>query len=144
MDISIDHLDLHDLRVLNQKVVERVKYLRHMETNNCMQKFNLNQMVCFEASNNEMLTGKITKFNKKTVSVCCDDGGHYNVSPQLLEKVVVTEKVEKKEIIDLTPEHMQKLKQMLSADMKSLFKNHSRNAPCPCGSGKKFKRCCLQ
>ncbi len=22
--------------------------------------------------------------------------------------------------------------------------NHSRNSPCPCGSGKKYKKCCLQ
>jgi uncharacterized protein YchJ len=27
-------------------------------------------------------------------------------------------------------------------DRQKLFKTTKRNAPCPCGSGKKFKKCC--
>ena len=30
----------------------------------------------------------------------------------------------------------------MRAELKKLFKT-PRNAPCPCGSKKKFKRCCL-
>jgi hypothetical protein len=39
--------------------------------------------------------------------------------------------------------HENRLKQE-NADLKSrLYKDVGRNDPCPCGSGKKFKRCCL-
>ena len=28
------------------------------------------------------------------------------------------------------------------AEKEKMFKNVGRNDPCPCGSGKKFKKCC--
>ena len=33
---------------------------------------------------------------------------------------------------------------ILSLPYENPFKGVGRNAPCPCGSGKKFKKCCLQ
>ncbi len=32
---------------------------------------------------------------------------------------------------------------MLSQPYENPFKGVGRNDPCPCGSGKKFKKCCL-
>ena len=44
--------------------------------------------------------------------------------------------------IEYLPE---KLPQVPVLDIRSILKKIKvgRNSPCPCGSGKKFKRCCL-
>jgi len=39
-----------------------------------------------------MLVGTLTRYNKKTVTVITDDGGHWNVSPSFLRKVEASEK----------------------------------------------------
>ena len=48
----------------------------------------------------------------------------------------------------LNPDQMKKLQRMLSRYRKPVqqvrkFNKIGRNDPCPCGSGKKYKNCCL-
>ena len=35
------------------------------------------------------MTGIVTRYNRKTVSIVTDDGQRWNVSPQLLERAVI-------------------------------------------------------
>ena len=39
---------------------------------------------------------------------------------------------------------LSELDRLLSEPYYNPFKGVGRNDPCPCGSGKKFKKCCLQ
>lgn len=50
--------------------------------------------------------------------------------------------IRSKELSDLSEKMMSILKQKDSN--KSVSKKIGRNDPCPCGSGKKYKRCCLR
>ena len=40
------------------------------------------------------------------------------------------------------PEDISDLEKMLNPPKPSVSKKVGRNEPCPCGSGKKFKKCC--
>ncbi|MGA1824895.1 MAG: PBPRA1643 family SWIM/SEC-C metal-binding motif protein [bacterium] len=40
------------------------------------------------------------------------------------------------------PEDISDLEKMLNPPMPSVSTKVGRNEPCPCGSGKKFKKCC--
>jgi Predicted metal-binding protein related to the C-terminal domain of SecA len=63
--------------------------------------------------------GNIERLNQKSVSLRCDDGGRWKVAPSLLEKVDEWQKND-----------------------GSQNNSYDRNNPCPCGSGKKYKKCC--
>jgi hypothetical protein len=64
MKIDIDKLTEEELIDLNHRVVERLRFLEQMPT----------------------VTGTLTKYNKKTVTVISDDGHRWNVSPSFLRK----------------------------------------------------------
>ncbi len=124
MDVS--QLSEKELRELNHKIVERLRFLQQARAHRAMLDFNIGAAVCFE-SDGGMITGIISKFNKKTVTVVTQEGIRWNVSPALLSKAQV--------VRDVTP-HTKIRRDNFNVEP-------SRNAPCPCGSGKKFKRCCL-
>ena len=50
-------------------------------------RFNVVEKVSFKAADHEGKIGTLMKYNKKTVTVITEDGGHWNVSPHLLSKV---------------------------------------------------------
>jgi hypothetical protein len=51
-----------------------------------MLKFSIGQRVSFDANGRPSVTGTLTKYNKKTVTVISDDGHRWNVSPGFLRE----------------------------------------------------------
>jgi len=86
MKIDIDKLTEHELIDLNHRVVERLRFLAQMRAHGEMMRFSIGQRVSFEPGDRPTVTGTLTKYNKKTVTVISDDGQRWNVSPGLLRQ----------------------------------------------------------
>jgi hypothetical protein len=84
MKIDIDTLTEDELIDLNHRVVERLRFLEQMRAHGSMLKFSIGQRVSFDANGRPSVTGTLTKYNKKTVTVISDDGHRWNVSPGFL------------------------------------------------------------
>lgn len=87
MKIDISKISEAELIDLNNKIVERLRFLRQMRTHEQMLKFNIGERVTFQPEGRDPLIGMLTRYNKKTVTVITDDGQHWNVSPRFLQKV---------------------------------------------------------
>ena len=87
MKIDIDTLKYDELVELNQKIVERLKFLDSMHTHKEMMQFSPGDQVCFEAPGRDKQFGTLVKYNQKTVTVISESGQKWNVSPHLLNLV---------------------------------------------------------
>lgn len=87
MKIDIDRLTEEELIELNNRIVERLKFLESMHAHKEMMQFNIGQQVSFEPPGRGRQAGVLTKFNKKTVTVVTKTGQSWNVSPHLLAPV---------------------------------------------------------
>lgn len=94
--IDIDKLTEHELIDLNHRVVERLRFLTQARAHCEMMRFSIGQQVSFDPSNCPTVTGTLTKYNKKTVTVISDEGQRWNVSPRLLRQVEPTDVTPKK------------------------------------------------
>lgn len=133
--MNIESLSEKELRFLNTKIVDRLNFLRLQETQSKMLDFQKGQTVWFESHNGDTICGLITRINIKTITVVSDDGCKWKVSPQFLKPFTIDQNVAKTETRpsrDVTPKRT----------TTKLSAGPSRNQPCPCGSGQKFKRCC--
>src|SRR5262245_1868468 len=90
MDINIDQLTEPELLALNRKIVERLRFLQQMRAHAQMLDLTIGERVTFQPEGRPPLTGMVTRYNKKTVTVITDDGQHWNVAPHFLRKVEVT------------------------------------------------------
>jgi hypothetical protein len=95
MKIDISKLSEVELIDLNNRIVERLRFLSQMRTHEQMLEFNIGERVTFQPDGHDQLIGMLTRYNKKTVTVITDDGQHWNVSPRFLRKVV-SERVKNK------------------------------------------------
>jgi len=86
MKIDIDGLSEDELIELNHKVVARLRFLREMRSHALMLDFRIGEKVRFHPDGHPELTGTITKYNKRTVTVITEGGQHWNVSPGFLKK----------------------------------------------------------
>ena len=84
--INIDDLTEAELVDLNHRIVERLRFLSQMRDHKQMLGFRIGDRVTFHPEGHPPLTGMLTRYNKKTVTVITDDGMHWNVSPNLLRK----------------------------------------------------------
>jgi hypothetical protein len=84
--IDIDQLTEAELRDLNYRIVERLRVIHQLRAHGQMMRFSVGDRVAFEANGRE-LRGVLTRYNRKTVTVLTDDGGHWNVSPGLLAPI---------------------------------------------------------
>lgn len=89
MKIDIDGLTEDELIELNHKVVARLRFLREMRSHAAMLDFRIGEKVRFHPDGHPELTGTITKYNKRTVTVITEDGQHWNVSPSFLKRDAV-------------------------------------------------------
>ena len=87
MTIDIDKLTAEELIELNQRVVDRLKFLDSLRTYNEMMQFTPGERVSFEAPGRDRQYGTLVKLNKKTVTVVTESGQRWKVSPHLLNKV---------------------------------------------------------
>ena len=87
MKIDIDKLTEAELVDLNNRVVERLRFLNQMRAHAHMLEFKIGDRVAFEPEGRASVSGMITRYNRKTVTVITDDGQHWNVAPQFLRRV---------------------------------------------------------
>ena len=86
MSIDLDKMTEADLIDLHNRVVARLNFLQQMRAHSQMLDFSIGERVSFSPDGRPTLTGVITKYNKKTVSVMTEAGQRWNVSPALLRK----------------------------------------------------------
>jgi hypothetical protein len=86
MNIDIDHLDLESLCALNDRVIERIKFLEHARAHLSMMAFNIGAHVSFETATGRQF-GRLVKNNQKTVNVDTEEGRRWRISPHLLSQV---------------------------------------------------------
>jgi hypothetical protein len=87
MRVDIDGLTEAELIDLNNRVVERLKFLRHMRAHAQMLEFGIGDRVSFQPQGRPLQVGMLTRYNKKTVTVITESGEHWNVAPGLLRRV---------------------------------------------------------
>lgn len=85
MKLTIDHLTEPELIELSHKIVERLRLMHQIRSHKEMFKFKIGDRVRFHPSGHEPQTGTLTRFNRKSVTVITDNGGHWNVAPTLIE-----------------------------------------------------------
>ena len=86
MRIDIDQLSESELIDLNHRIVARLNFLRQLNAHASMLEFRIGECVRFHPGGGPPVTGMITRYNKKTVSIVTEAGQRWNVSPQLLER----------------------------------------------------------
>jgi hypothetical protein len=86
MIIDIDVLSEAELRDLNRRVVERLRFMQQLKTYDSMLRFSVGEQVAFDDQYGDPVHGTLIRHNRKSVTVHSDDGRHWNVSPQLLRK----------------------------------------------------------
>ena len=85
MSIDIDVLTESVLIDLNHRIVARLRLLRQLDAHVTMLEFRIGERVTFHPEGRPPVTGMITRYNKKTVSILTDDGQRWNVAPHFLE-----------------------------------------------------------
>jgi hypothetical protein len=86
MTIDIDRLTEAELIDLNHRIVERLRFLHQMRAHATMLDFRIGDRVTFQPPGEREVSGMLTRYNKKTVTVITEDGRHWNVSPHLIHK----------------------------------------------------------
>lgn len=81
MDIDIESLSESELIALNHRIVERLKTMRQQQAQQKMQDFKIGQPVWFESPEGNRISGMLTRYNQKTVTIITEDGRRWNVSP---------------------------------------------------------------
>jgi hypothetical protein len=84
--IDIDHLTEQELIDLNHKIVSRLRFLREMRSHAAMMDFRIGERVRFHPQGHGEITGTLTRYNKKSVTVIAEDGMRWNVHPSFLSK----------------------------------------------------------
>ncbi len=87
---DIDSLSEENLIELNHKIVARLRFLSQMRSHSKMLDFRIGERVRFRPDGRPEVTGVLTQYNKKTVTVITDAGEHWRVAPGLLSKVETT------------------------------------------------------
>jgi hypothetical protein len=86
--IDIDRLNEAELIDLNHRVVARLKFLQQMRAHAQMLDFSIGERVSFQPPGRAPLTGIITKYNQKTVTLITEPGQQqWNVAPMWLRKL---------------------------------------------------------
>jgi hypothetical protein len=86
MKIDIDNLSESELVSLNNRIVERLRFLHQMRAHSTMLEFGIGERVSFKPDDRPTVFGILTRYNKKTVTVITDSGEHWNVAPSVLCK----------------------------------------------------------
>lgn len=87
-EIDIDDLSEDELVALNERIVERLRVLHRRRTSAALRSFKIGSRVMFEGPDGTLITGIITRHNRKTVTVHTENDSRWNVSPEF---IVVTD-----------------------------------------------------
>ena len=72
--IDIDRLTEAELIDLNNRIVERLRFLNQMRAHGEMLEFKIGDRVSFQPQGRPAVIGMLTRYNRKTVTVITDDG----------------------------------------------------------------------
>jgi len=86
MKINIDHLTESELIHLNEKIIQRLRMIRQMRAHVQMLDFQIGERVWFQTEGEEIISGMLVRYNKKSVTVVTDDGHRWTVAPGFLRK----------------------------------------------------------
>jgi hypothetical protein len=86
MTIDIDRLTEAELVDLNNRIVERLRFLQQMRRHSQMLEFRIGDRVSFEPEGRPPVSGMLTRYNRRTVTVITDSGERWNVAPALLRR----------------------------------------------------------
>lgn len=86
MKIDIDKLTEAELIDLNNRVVERLRFLNQMRAHGQMLQFKIGDRVSFQPEGRPIVVGMLTRYNRRTVTVITDSGQRWNVAPTLLRR----------------------------------------------------------
>ena len=84
MSIDIDTLSREELVELNDRVIERLKYLDTMHAQQAMMTLNIGSQVSFDSPRHGRVFGTVIKFNRKTVVVLTEDRVQWRIPPDIL------------------------------------------------------------
>jgi hypothetical protein len=87
MEINLDDITEAELIALNHRIVERLRFLQQSRAHAHMLEFKIGDRVTFHPDGQPPVTGMLTRYNKKTVTVITEEGQHWNVVPSFLCKV---------------------------------------------------------
>lgn len=87
MKIDIDRLTEAELVDLNHRIVARLRLLQQTRSHVQMLEFKVGERVQFQPDGHPPVTGVLTRYNRKTVTVIADTGQQWNVAPQFLQRV---------------------------------------------------------
>jgi len=74
MKIDIDKLTEAELVDLNNRIVERLRFLDQMRAHARMLEYKIGDRVSFRPDGHPFVAGVLTRYNKKTVTVIGDSG----------------------------------------------------------------------
>jgi hypothetical protein len=86
MKIDIDKLTEAELIDLNNRIVQRLRFLHEMRSHARMLEFSIGDRVEFQPDGHALVVGMLTRYNKKTVTVVTPSGQRWNVAPQFLRR----------------------------------------------------------
>jgi hypothetical protein len=86
--IDIDRLTEAELVDLNNRIVERLRFLHQARSHKRMLDFKIGDRVSFQPEGRGIVVGILTRYNKKSVTVITEAGERWNVAPQFLHRVV--------------------------------------------------------
>lgn len=81
----LDEFTEEELVHLNRLIIQRVRLMRQINAHQKMTQFRVGQRVRFNASGGRRVSGVLTRYNRKSVSVIGDDGTYWTVDPALLQ-----------------------------------------------------------
>jgi hypothetical protein len=86
MRVDIDGLTEAELIELNNRIVARLRFLAEERAHVQMIEFRIGERVAFQPPGALVMTGVLTRYNRKSVTVITDDGQRWNVAPHALRR----------------------------------------------------------
>ncbi len=83
----IEEFTEEELHHLNRLIVERLRLMQQVRAHRAMTQFRVGQRVRFTSNTGQFITGVLTKYNRKSVTVVTDQGSTWTVSPSFLQAV---------------------------------------------------------
>lgn len=87
MPRDIDRLNEDEIVHLNNRVVERLRFIRQARAHHAMLQFRIGELVWFDPDGRGRVEGVIARYNKKSMSVLTPDGQQSRVAPGFLRKI---------------------------------------------------------
>lgn len=87
MTIDLDRLTEAELVDLNNRIVERLRFLHQMRSHAEMLEFRIGERVEFQPDGQPLVVGMLTRYNRKSVTVITDSGQRWNVAPRVLRRL---------------------------------------------------------